>query len=233
MESFRWTHADRALTLPTMAQRKSIGNSIAPARFILFFVMLVATVATATLVTPWWLGVMVGFDIAAMVFVASCINLFRHNEKDMRLAAEHNDANRGILLIVAFALTCVILVAVGSQLALSTKSSLADIGMTIFTLIMAWVFANAVYALHYAHLFYTSDDGGKDLQGIEFPGTGKHPEFADFVYFSFTIGCTLAVSDTNVTSPHIRKVVTAHSVAGFIYNVGVFALTVNLLAGRS
>lgn len=216
-----------------MAKRKGIGNSIAPARFLLFFVMLIAGVAAAVVVTPWWLGVMYGFDFAALVFVASCVNLFRHTEKDMRLAAADNDANRGILLIVAFALTSVVLVAVGSQLALSTKTSLSDIGLTIFTLIMAWVFANAVYSLHYAHLFYTSDDGGKDMAGIEFPGTGKHPEFADFVYFAFTIGCTLAVSDTNVTSPHIRKVVTAHSVAGFIYNVGVFALTVNLLAGKS
>ena len=151
----------------------------------------------------------------------------------MRLAAASNDANRGILLILAFALTTVVLVAVGSQLARNSKTSWTDISMTIFTLIIAWVFANAVYALHYAHLFYTSDDGGKDMSGIEFPGTGKHPEFADFVYFAFTIGCTLAVSDTDVTSPHVRKVVTAHSVAGFIYNVGVFALTVNLLAGKS
>ncbi|WP_309661399.1 DUF1345 domain-containing protein [Sphingomonas sp.] len=216
-----------------MAKRKGIGNRFAPMRFLLFLAMLILGVGSSVLVSPWWLGVMYGFDFAALVFVLSCINLFRHKEKEMRLAAEENDANRGVLLIVAFALTSVVLVAVGSQLAMTTKTSLADISLTILTLIMAWVFANAVYSLHYAHLFYTSDDGGKDMAGIEFPGTGKHPEFADFVYFAFTIGCTLAVSDTNVTSPHIRKVVTAHSVAGFIYNVGVFALTVNLLAGRS
>jgi len=216
-----------------MSRRRTIGNRFAPMRFIVFLAMLIAGVGTSVLVTPWWLGVMYGFDLAALVFIASCVNLFRYRDKDMRVAATENDANRTILLIVASALTCVVLVAVGSQLALRTKTSWSDIALTIATLIMAWVFANAVYALHYAHLFYTSDDGGKDMAGIEFPGTSKHPEFADFVYFAFTIGCTLAVSDTNVTSPHIRKIVTAHSIAGFIYNVGVFALTVNLLAGRS
>jgi uncharacterized membrane protein len=151
----------------------------------------------------------------------------------MRRAALDNDANRGVLLVVAFALTSVVLIAVGSQLALDAKTGWSDVTLTIGTLIMAWLFANTVYALHYAHLFYSSDDGGKDSAGIEFPGGDATPSFSDFLYFAFTIGCTLAVSDTNVTSPHIRRVVTAHSVAGFIYNVGVFALTVNLLAGHS
>ena len=54
-----------------MARRKGIGNRIAPARFLLFFAMLVVAVAGATVVTPWWLSVMVGFDVAALVFVAS------------------------------------------------------------------------------------------------------------------------------------------------------------------
>ena len=48
-----------------------------------------------------------------------------------------------------------------------------------------------------------------------------------------TVGAALQVSDTAIDSPHIRKVVTAHTIAAFIYNVGVFALTVNMLAGRS
>lgn len=215
-----------------MAERRHIGNRIAPARFLVFFALLLAGVGAATLITPWWLGVMLGFDFAALVFIASCIVFFSHSEHDMRRAAERNDANRVVLLIVAFALSSVVLVAVGSQMALDQKTTVVDIAMTIFTLIMAWIFANTVYALHYAHLFYTSDDGGTDMAGINFPET-RLPGFADFVYFAFTIGCTLAVSDTEVTSPHIRKVVTAHAVAGFIYNVGVFALTVNLLAGRS
>lgn len=216
-----------------MTRSRTIGNRIAPLRFLLFFAVLAAGIAASTLFTSWWLGVMIGFDIAAVVFVISCTNFFNHTDRDMRRASIENDANRTILLIVAFALTCVVLVAVGSQLALDKKTTWVDVALTIITLIMAWVFANTVYALHYAHLFYTTDDGGDVRAGITFPGGAKNPEFADFVYFAFTIGCTLAVSDTEVTSPHTRKVVTAHSVAGFIYNVGVFALTVNLLAGKS
>ena len=214
-----------------MAVRKTIGNRIAPARFLVFFGMLVASVALATVVTPWWLSVMLGFDFSALVFVLSCVPLLDHNHKHMRKVAIESDANRGILLLLAFALMTVVMVAVGSQMAEVGKTSWTDIALTIVTLLTAWFFGNSVYALHYSHLFYTADDGGKDTAGIDFPGT-KLPQFSDFVYFAFTVGSTLAVSDTNITSPHIRKVVTAHSIAGFIYNVGVFALTVNLLAGK-
>jgi uncharacterized membrane protein len=215
-----------------MAATRHLGNRIAPARFLLFIGMLVGSIAAATFIEPWWLSVMIGFDLSATVFILSCIPLLGHTHKEMRKVAIENDANRGILLLIASMMTIVILVSVGSQMASAAKTQWFDIALTIVTLLLAWVFGNSIYALHYSHLFYTSDDGGKDQAGIDFPGT-KLPQFSDFVYFAFTIGSTLAVSDTNITSPHIRKVVTAHGVAGFIYNVGVFALTVNLLAGKS
>lgn len=214
-----------------MGKARTIGNIIAPPLFIRFFILLLAGVAVGTLFSPWWIGLMFGFNAASILFLAGCIAIFRHSDHDMRVAAEQNDANRVILLVLAFALSVVVLVAVGTQMLSDQRTTAPEIALIIFTLLMAWVFANTVYALHYAHLFY-SRDSDSDRGGISFPGTPL-PSFADFVYFSFTIGCTLAVSDTEVTSPHIRKVVTAHSVAGFVYNVGVVALTVNLLAGRS
>ena len=67
-----------------------------------------------------------------------------------------------------------------------------------------------VYALHYAHLFYTSDDGGKDLAGLIFPGDRSEPDYADFVYFCFTLGVALQTSDVAITSPRIRRVVIGH-----------------------
>ena len=40
------------------------------------------------------------------------------------------------------------------------------------SLMLVWTFGNAVYALHYARLYYsccTHDAGGKDCAGLEFP----------------------------------------------------------------
>jgi uncharacterized membrane protein len=218
-----------------MSRRRPLRNRlvrIAPVRFIIFFALLLAGIVAATFVTPWWLSVMLGFDLAAVAFVAGCYPLLAKSAPAMREIATNEDANRPILLILAFALGLVILVAVGSQLGDGAQRNGGDIALVIGTLLIAWIFANCVYALHYAHLFYSSDaDGGGDRRGIAFPGNEPNPSFSDFLYFAFTIGCTLAVSDADVTSRHIRRVVTAHAIAGFIYNVGVFALTVNILAG--
>jgi uncharacterized membrane protein len=216
-----------------MAKRRTLGNRIAPTRFLVFFAMLAASIALATIITPWWLSVMLGFDLSALVFILSCVPLYKTDHEMMRKVAVENDANRTVLLALAFALALVILVAVGSQMASKTHTTPIDIGITIVTLLTSWFFGNTVYALHYSHLYYTSDDGGKDQAGLEFPGGDTTPIFSDFVYFAFTLGAALSTADTNITSPHIRRVATAHSIVAFVYNVGVFALTVNLLAGKS
>ena len=99
--------------------------------------------------------------------------------------------------------------------------------LIITTLVLAWLFSNMVYALHYAHLAYTKPDLG--CSGFDFPGTPQ-PVYWDFVYFAFTCGMAFATSDVQVTGEHVRKVVTAHCLAAFAFNIGVLAFTINLLA---
>jgi uncharacterized membrane protein len=129
---------------------------------------------------------------------------------------------------VSFLLSFVMLSAVIAELAQRSRLTSFDKGLVTISLVLVWTFANAVYTLHYAHLFYSSDDGGRDLAGLEFPQT-KEPLMADFVYFAFTLGVAVQTSDVVITSPHIRKVVTAHCVAGFFFNLGVLALAINVL----
>src|SRR5580765_819894 len=132
-----------------MARMKAIVSRIAPPRFLLFFAMLAAAIAAATLIAPWWRSVMIGFDLSAGAFVVGCIELYNDPPTEMRKAAKENDANRSILLFLALAL--VILVAVGSEMGSNAKAGPLDIALTIATLLVAWFFGNTVYALHYAH----------------------------------------------------------------------------------
>ena len=69
-------------TSGAMAQRALIGNRVAPARFIIFFLLLLAGTVVGAMLSSWWLGVMIGFDLAALVFIASCIPFFSHTEKE-------------------------------------------------------------------------------------------------------------------------------------------------------
>lgn len=213
-----------------MAATRTIGNRLAPPRFIIFFALLFAGVGLGLGYFPRAQAVMIGFDVAATIFLLSCLPLFRCETADMRQAARDNDANRVVLLILTLVLSLVILVTVAGEIVGSSHPTLADKLLVVATLTLAWAGANMVYALHYAHLFYASDDAGKDRAGLDFPGDRPEPDYADFVYFSFTIGVALQTSDVVITSPMIRRIVTLHCLEAFIFNLGVLALAISILS---
>ena len=215
-----------------MAREMSIGNRIAPPHFLLFLVLLAVGYVAGRGLLPHPQAVMIAFDIAALVFLLSCIRLFRREADEMRQTARDNDANRATLLILSVILSMVILITVAGELIGPHHPAPIEKLMIIATLALAWTFANMVYALHYAHLFYTSDEGGKDRAGLAFPGGSKEPDYSDFVYFSFTLGVALQTSDVAITSPAIRRVVIGQCIAAFVYNLVVLALAVSVLAAR-
>jgi uncharacterized membrane protein len=215
-----------------MAREKSIGNMIAPLPFLLFLAILVVGYVAGLTQLPRAQALMAGFDAAAATFLIACRPLFRKHAEGMRQAASDNDANRVILLVLTVILSMVILVTVAGELIGRHHPSPGEKLLIVATLVLAWTFANMVYALHYAHLFYTSDDDGKDLAGLIFPGDQREPDYSDFVYFSFTIGVALQTSDVAITSPAIRRLVIGQSIAAFVYNLVVLALAVSVLAAR-
>ena len=148
----------------------------------------------------------------------------------MRRASRETDANRVTLLGIALILSFVILVTVAGELTAEQHLTRMETVLIIATLGLAWTFANMVYAFHYAHLFYSGRDGGKDHAGLDFPGKRPEPDYFDFVYFSFTLGVALQTSDVAITSAGIRRVVTVHCIGAFAYNLVVLALAVNVLA---
>lgn len=211
-----------------MAKKQSKGNPIAPLRFLLFFAILAAGFAVAAPRLEWPKALLLSFDGAALIFLGTCVPGFWYDAKKMRDTAEKGDANRMVLLVLSVILSAVVLAAIVAELGNRQALVTLDKVLIAASLAIVWLFANAVYTLHYVHLFYTSDAAGKDCAGLAFPST-REPLFADFVYFSYTLGVAVQTSDVAVTSRHIRNVVTAHSVAGFFFNLGVLALTINVL----
>jgi uncharacterized membrane protein len=173
---------------------------------------------------------MVSFDIAAFVFLASCAPLLRSEAVTMREAAKHNDANRVLLLVITAIVSLAVMVAVAAELGQAGRPSLPVVGLVIGTLAVSWIFTNFIYTLHYAHLFYTRSGGGGDCGGITFPGTDE-PDYWDFIYFAFCLGMTFQVSDMNIEARHIRRVVTFHCLAAFVFNLGIVAFSINVLGG--
>jgi len=179
----------------------------------------------------WELALMAGFDLGAAIFLASSLPLFFNRTDEMRDLAARSDANRIVMLLISGLAVVVILVAVAVQL--STDHMLTGIEKSEIaaTLVLVWSFANAIWTLHYAHIYYTPGDDDLDCAGLLFPGTVK-PDMADFAYFAFTIGVAAQTADVSITSRHMRRVALIHSIAGFFFNLFVLALSINVLGAR-
>ncbi len=178
----------------------------------------------------WRLGTMAGFDVAATVFLLSCIPLLNDRSDEMRDLARRNDANRAVLLAIAVAVSLAVLVAVAAELTQKAASQPLSILLVIVTLALAWLFSNTIFALHYAHMFYVSHGTGKDCGGLEFPGSPE-PDYWDFIYYAFCLGMTFQTSDVSVTDGRFRRVSTGQCLVAFVFNLGVIAFTINVLGG--
>lgn len=212
-----------------MSEQKSIGNRIAPPRFLLFIAVTAITVGALIPVLGLRYGAMIGFDAGALVFLISCLPMLRDQSDQMREATRRNDANRFLLLLITLAVSLVVLAAVASELMQEQSAEWWSVPLVIGTLVLCWTFSNTIYALHYAHLFY-SDAKGEDAGGLSFPDTPE-PDYWDFVYFAFCLGMTFQTSDVELTQGRLRRPVTLHCLAAFVFNLGVIAFSINVLGG--
>src|SRR4051794_17066078 len=83
-----------------MAKPRTIGNIIAPPRFLAFAATLVIALPLAVhYLHRWALGAMAAFDVAAALFLLLCLPLLGTREAaEIREQAANNDANRTELL---------------------------------------------------------------------------------------------------------------------------------------
>lgn len=177
------------------------------------------------------IGVMAGFDVAAIIFAALVAPFFLHDAETMRRRARQNDANRTTILVVTGIVMLVMLVVVASELRQKDTPSSLQLGLIIVTLVLGWLFSNLVYTFHYAYLFYQPDEGRRgDHGGLDIPNRPE-PDYTDFAYFAFTLGMTFQTSDIQITSPEIRRIALFHSLAAFVFNLGIVAFSINIIGG--
>lgn len=203
-------------------------SAIMPWRYGLFLLLCLTAFGFAHWL-PWYQAIMAGFDIAALTYAATLVPLFRLDASGIRKKAKPVDADRTLLLALTAVIMVTILTAVGSELTQRQAPDSFAVGLIVVTLGLAWCFSNLIYAIHYAHLYYDDSKGGGDRAGVVFPQT-KTPDYWDFVYFAFTLGMTFQTSDVEITDGQWRKVVIFHCVAAFVFNIGIVAFSINILA---
>lgn len=216
------------------ALRIRIGMHVAPPRFVLFLVLLPLGAWAWHGLLPargWQDCLAMGFDFAAAVTLAALFPLLRWTRiEDMRRRAAENEANRGLVLVLTSVLTLVVMAAITGELKGAHGGHVLAVVKLVVTLLLIWLFANSVYALHYAHDYYARGSDGEDRRGLVFPDT-DFPSYLDFAYFAFTMGMAFATSDVQITARPLRAVALLHCFAAFLFNIGVIAFTINALAG--
>lgn len=152
----------------------------------------------------------------------------------LRARARSQDSSRWVILALIVLAATVSLGAVAALLHKQDAETFAQLAVRVVlvggVVLASWSLTHTVFALHYAHGYYGDGPAGvDDAGGLLFPGSGIHPDFWDFFYFSLVIGMTCQVSDVQITGRHMRRLAAMHGVLSFFFNTVILALTVNFL----
>jgi uncharacterized membrane protein len=193
----------------------------------------IGLIVIAALPAEWRVAtrLLVGWDVGIGLYLIAAYELIWRSDiaRIRRHAALYDEGALGILMLTVGA-ALASLGAIFAELGMphgASERPPAQLGLATVTIGLSWAFIHTIFALHYAHEFYGERAGAAG--GLAFPG-GEAPDYWDFVYFSFVVGMTSQVSDVAVTSPRIRRTVTAHGVVSFLFNAALLALTVNIAA---
>lgn len=147
-------------------------------------------------------------------------------------AREEDTPGKGILLIV---LIVIVASVVSLLLALNQDdgAELGEIIASVASVVLGWFTVQVMGALHYAYEYYQVPDRPRSKKvegGLDFPGD-EAPDGTAFLYFSFTVGTSVATSDTKVSSNAMRRRVMVHLIFSHFYNTILLAAAVNVLLG--
>ncbi|CAM3665837.1 DUF1345 domain-containing protein [Elizabethkingia sp. HX WHF] len=189
----------------------------------LIFVIVPSELPVLPRILITWLGF-------AITYISICwITIFTMNVTEIIRKASIEDGSKAFvfLFVILASFAClftVLLMVMGFND--KNISQWFMVLIAVGSMISSWALVHTLYIFHYAHLYYKTK-GGK---GLDYPGDEK-PDYLDFAYFSFVMGCTFQVSDVEISSKEIRRVALFHGLLSFALNTFVVALTINIIAG--
>jgi uncharacterized membrane protein len=182
------------------------------------------------LLAPWQFAALAGWNAAAATFVGWVwIGVGHFTPDETREFATREDTNLVSASVLLLSAAVASLVGTGFDLVKATEAhhagrvALTAIG--VLTVALSWTLVHTVFALRYAHEYYTPPEGG-----IDFKSDDENPDYQDFAYVAFTVGMTFQVSDTDVQARRIRRTVIRHALISYLFGAVILAVVVNLIA---
>ena len=175
---------------------------------------------------------LIAWNVGAWAFLLLILHMVMDRTRDARVESRPEDENQWVLvalgIVASLAAVAAIVWELGPVKNLSGWPKTGHLTLVGLTVLSAWTFLQVMFALHYAGVYFQRHKGGVQ-GGLEFPDCPQ-PDWMEFFYQAFVIGCTFASSDVNVTSKRMRRIVVIQGVVGFFFNAIILALTINVAA---
>lgn len=184
--------------------------------------------------TGWLLGLaaalLAGWAAAAIAATTwVLVTVWRMDATQTRAHATAEDPGRRTARLIAVIGSCASLFAVVVVI-IQTKHSPPAMafllaGVALVSVAASWALIQTDYMLRMAHVYYADPVGGIDFN------QDADPMYTDFAYISFGLGVAYQISDTNLTSNDMRRIVIAQSLLGYLFGAVILASVINLVAG--
>ena len=178
----------------------------------------------------WATRLLLAWDLMAAIYVGFALwMMLRSDVETCRARAAFYDQSDWMLMAIIIASSAASFVAIFAELgaikAHQVSTPLALI-VTCGTVALSWTFTNVLFTLHYANVYYRPHDHGPP-GGLDFPGEHA-PDYRDFLYYAFVIGCACQTADVNTTSRNMRLISLVHGIVAFAFNTAILALMINV-----
>jgi uncharacterized membrane protein len=175
---------------------------------------------------------LIAWNVGAWAFLILVARMITDPRREASVWSRPEDENQWVLVVLGVVASLAAVAAIVWELGpvknMAGWQKAGHLTLVGLTVVSAWAFLQVMFALHYAGVYYQRHKGGVH-GGLEFPGNPQ-PDWMEFFYQAFTLGCTFASSDVNVSSKRMRRIVVIQGVACFFFNAIILALTINVAA---
>ena len=183
---------------------------------------------------PWTTRALVGWNLAVWLYLLLiALLMLRADHGHVRRTAISQAQGAAVVLsvvvVAAIASIAAIVLELATAKAAPGGTAWPHLLFAASTVVGAWLLLPVLFALDYASRYYRSLPAG----GLAFPGADEHfhPDYTDFLYFSFTIAVASQTADIAITSRPLRRLVLLQALLSFAFNAAILALTINIAAG--
>jgi uncharacterized membrane protein len=178
----------------------------------------------------WQIGTLVGWDVAAGVYLAwTWATVWHRDPAATARLALREDPGRAVadalLLVASMASLLAIGLAITAGRATGPGTRDLHAALAVASVALSWTVVQTVFTLHYARLYYSHPRGGIDFN------QDAPPRYTDFAYLAFTVGMTFQVSDTSLRTSPFRAATLRQALLSYLLGAVILATAINLVAG--